>query len=174
MSCPLLIKKPCDEFVPGWTRKISSMKGLTLEQQKLFMKTSAAGATGEMVSWHEGFQGCGHFFLFSAVSWIMAETDAVRGIKRQRTTRADGGGVREVCWWKWYCRLLCVFNSYLLSFLMKPRFYHQHEVEWIFISHASTELSARSNYTVLWEAARAQLDFPIPDLRCLWGRHLRK
>lgn len=96
------------------------------------------------------------------------------GIKQQSTTHAGGSDVRGVCWWKWYCCLQCVFNSCLLSFLMKPRFYHQHEVEWIFISHASTELSARSNYTVLWEAARAQLDVLTSDLRCLQGRHLRK
>lgn len=117
--------------------------------------------------------------LFSAVPssmqpWVTAEINATPRAKQRCTTHTDGGDVREVCWWKWYCLLQFVFNSYLLSFLMKPRFYQQHEVEWIFISHASTKLSARSNYAVLWEAARTQLDFPIPALRCLQGRHLRK
>lgn len=111
-----------------------------------------------------GFPGPWCCFLLSAAcsaaqSWLLAEINTRRGIKQRRTTHADVGDVQEACWWKRYCCLQCVFNSYLPSFLMKPRFYHQHEVEWIFICHASTELSARSNYAVLWEAARAQLDF---------------
>lgn len=151
--------------------------------------SGAAGALHELLCcrshWVDGFSTWRFpglwifYFLFSAVSgtsksWLMAEINAMPGIKQQSTAHAGVGDVRGVCWWKWYCRLQCVFNSYLLSFLMKPRLYHQHEVEWVFISHASTELSARSNYTVLWEAARAQLDVPTPDLRCLQGRHLRK